>query len=295
MKRLKFSLVALIVIGLTVPALGADIAIHGDFKTRFMVYTDQAGLFGGGGGQKTAAERRIKKDGVSDSWGEIKYRLWVDAATNDNKVKAVYAIELGSLHFGDSNRSSGDFSGDGINIETRWAYTDFQLPGVERKARFRLGLQPINVNYYLWKENAMGVNFLGGQDSVDYQLAWLRGYEHKRDASTGGDDVDAFLGRLNLKPSDGFNIGIFGLFMNSNAPTTPGTPGAISATGYEIKRFADEVDLNLWNFGLDGGYDTPMGDGKFFAKWNPTRAERLRTSHLPVRTALRTPILLRSM
>lgn len=273
MKKLEFALVVLIVLGLTAPVLGAEIAIHGDFNNRFMVYTDQSGLFAGAGEQSTAATRRIKKEGRSDSWGEIKYRLWVDAATNDNKVKAVYAIELGALHFGKPKTTAGasqggEFSGDAVNIETRWAYTDFQLPGVDRKARFRIGLQPMTVNYYLWKETAMGVNFVGGQDSVDYQLAWLRGYEHFRDASTGGDDVDAFLGRLNLKPSEGFKIGVFGLFMNSSAPTTPGTPGAISATGYQVKRFADLVDLNLWNVGLDGGYKTPMGDGKFFADWD---------------------------
>jgi hypothetical protein len=273
MKRLTFALVVLIVLGLTAPVLGAEIAIHGDFNNRFMVYTDQSGLFAGAGEQSTAAARRIKKDGVSDSWGEIKYRLWVDAATNDNKVKAVYAIELGALHFGKPKTTAGasqggEYSGDAVNIETRWAYTDFQLPLVENKARFRIGLQPMDVNYYLWKETAMGVNFVGERDSVDYQLAWIRGYEHQRDASTGGDDVDGFLGRINFKPSDSLKIGVFGLYKYSSAPTTPGTPGSITATGYQVKRFADLVDLDFWNFGIDGSYHRPMGSGKFFTNWD---------------------------
>lgn len=272
MKRLKFAFVSLIVLGLAAPLLGAEIAIHGDFNNRFMVYTNQAGLFASAGEQSTAAERRIKKDGVSDSWGEIKYRLWVDAATNDNKVRAVYAIELGTLQFGKSGSlgksTGGSFSGDSVNIETRWAYTDFQLPWVDNKARFKIGLQNMDVSYFLWRENATSVNFLGERDSFDYQLAWIRGYRHARDASTGGDDVDGFLGRANFKPSDSLKVGIFGLYSYSNAPTTPGTPGSITATGYQVKRFADKVDLNLWNFGIDGSYQRPMGNGKFFTNWD---------------------------
>jgi len=269
MKRLKLALVVLLVLGLAAPVLCAEVALHGDFNNRFMVYTDQAGLFAGPGDQTTAANRQIADDGVSDSWGEIKYRLWVDAATNDDKVKAVYGIELGALHFGDSNDSSGDFSGDGVNIETRMAYTDFQLPWVENKARLKIGLQPMDVSYYLWKETAMGVNFESERDSFDYQLAWLRGYEHQRDNADGGDDVDAFLGRLNLKPAEGFKVGVFGLYTTSNAPgSSPETPGQITAESYQIKRFAHLVDLDLWNFGIDGSYNAPMRDGKFFINWD---------------------------
>ncbi len=272
MKRLKFALVALIVLGLTAPALGAEFTFHGDFNNRFMVYTDQAGLFAGAGEQSTAAARRIKKDGRSDSWGEIKYRLWVDAATNDNKVKAVYAIELGTVQFGTpgslGKSTGGSYSGDSVNIETRWAYTDFQLPGVDNKARFKIGLQPMNVNYYLWKETATGVNFVADRNSLDYQLAWLRSYRHARDAENGGDDVDGFLCRANFKPSDGLKIGVFGLYNYSGAPGTPGTPGAITAESYQVKRFAAGVDLNLWNFGIDGNYHSPMGNGKFFTNWD---------------------------
>jgi len=268
MKRLPFVLAVLIVLGLSAPLLGAEVAIHGDFNNRFMVYTDQSGLFAGAGEQSLAANRRIKKDGVSDNWGEIKYRLWVDAATNDNKVKAVYAIELGALHFGKSGTlgrsTGGSFSGDSVNIETRWAYTDFQLPGVDSKARFRIGLQPIDISYYLWKETAMGVNFMAEQESFDYQLAWIRGYEHQRDSSTGGDDVDALLARLNFKPAEGFKIGVFGLYMTSNAPGTPGTPGAITGPNYQVKRFADTVDLGIWNVGIDGGYNS----GNFFIDYD---------------------------
>ena len=57
---------------------------------------------------------------------------------------------------------------------------------------------------------------------------------------------------------------VFGLYMTSNAPTTPGTPGAISATGYQVKRFADVVDLDLWNVGVDGNFNS----GNFFVNYD---------------------------
>jgi hypothetical protein len=271
MKKFTFVLAALMVLGVAGPVLGAEVAFHGDLNNRFMVYTDQAGLFVGAGETSFADRRVIKKDGVSDSWADIKYRLWMEAATNDDKVKGVYGIELGAVKFGRTGQGSatgGAFSGDSVNIETRMAYTDFQLPGVDRKARIKIGLMPMDVSYYLWRETAAGVNFEGGQDSLDYQLAWFRGRDHPRTETAGGDDVDAFLGRLNLKPAEGFKLGVFGLYTTSNAVNTPGTPGPITADRYQVKFFADGVDLNLWNFGVDGGYDAAMGGGKFFVKYD---------------------------
>jgi len=273
MKKLKFMLIVFVVLGLTVPAMGAEIKLHGDFNNRFMVYTNQSGFFKGAGEQKTAAANRLKKDGVSDSWGEIKYRLWMEAATNDGNAKGVYAIELGALHFGRAKTTAGAsqggiFSGDAVNIETRWAYTDFQLPGVESKARFRIGLQPMNINYYLWKETAMGVNYYAGVDSIDYQLAWIRGYEAQRTTTASPEDVDALLGRVNFKPADGLKIGIFALYNDSGSNEDDTAFGGITASSYQLKRFADEVSFEIWDIGLDGGYKTSMGNGNFFINWD---------------------------
>ncbi|MGB6012870.1 MAG: hypothetical protein WBI57_16530 [Desulfobacterales bacterium] len=274
MKKLKSALVTLIVIGLAVPVLAAEFTFHGDFNNRFMVYTDQSGLFAGAGEQSLADSRRIKKGGASDSWGEIKYRLWVDAATNDGNVRGVYAVELGALDFGKPPSDTGagpsqggSFSGDKVNLETRWAYTDFQLPRVDSKARFRIGLQPMDINYYLWKETAMGVNFYAAPGSIDYQLAWIRGYEVRSDADSGAEDVDGLLGRVNFKPTDGLKIGLFALFNKSNADTSSGF-GTITGPNYQLKRFADDVPFKKWDLGIDGGYETAAGSGKFFINWD---------------------------
>jgi hypothetical protein len=266
MKKFKLAFVVVLVLGLASPALGAEVTFHGDLNNRFMVYTDQASLFKGAGYSSNATSGTITEGGVSDSWGEAKYRLWTEFSTNDGNVKGVYAIELGTLRYGKSGSlgksTGGAYSGDAVNIETRWAYTDFQLPMVESKARFRLGLQPIKVNHYLWQETAMGVNFNGG-DSTNYQLAWLRGYEVFQTDATAGDHVNHFLGRVNFKPSDGLKIGVFGLYNDGGANAT-GTNGSITAHRYQRKFIADDVNFSTWDIGVDGSFKA----GSFFLNWD---------------------------
>ena len=267
MKKFGVLLVFALVLGLAMPAVGAEFSFHGDFNNRFTTYTNQSGLVAGAGEQSTADNRRIKDDGVSDQWASFKYRLWTEAATNDGAVKGVYAIELGAIHYGNAGRGGG-FSGDGTNIETRWAYTDLQLPFIERKSRVRLGLQNVDmVNYYLWKETAAGVKWYGDTDIFDYTLAWFRGFERLRDATTGGNSVDSFVGRTDFKQIEGLKLGVFALYTNSRGATSG--PGAITDSNYEKKRFASaDLDLKLIEFGVDGSFKTDAGDGNLFFNWD---------------------------
>ena len=267
MKRLKFALVVLIVLGLTAPVLGAEFAFHGDLNNRFMLYTNQSGFYSGAGDNSTAAAKQLKDGGVSDAWGELKYRLWTEAATDDGAVKGVFAIEIGAVRYGRAGGTGaslgGGFSGDAVNIETRWAYTDFQLPMVESKSRLRMGLLPFTANKYLWEETVGGVNLYGGGDNMDYQFSWVRGFEVQRTSTTAADDVDGYLARFNFKPGDGFNIGVFGLYTHGGANGT-GANGAISASGYEMKSFASAVDFDIYHVGVDGGFKS----GNFFVDWD---------------------------
>lgn len=131
----------------------AEVTFHGDLNHRFQ-YTDRAYFLTG---DSRSDRPQINNGDVDENFGEIKYRLWVEAATNDNNVKGVVATEIGGLRFGESSKA--DFSGDDIQFEVRWAYTDFQLPGVQNKARAKMGLQPFKVNRYLWQETVAGVAF----------------------------------------------------------------------------------------------------------------------------------------
>jgi hypothetical protein len=256
-------------------AQAVDFKVHGDLNNRFMLYTDQANMFRGSETVSSSplAGRVIDKDGIDESWGEIKYRLWVEAATNDGKVKGVYAIEVGAIRFGDStalggSTKGGAFSGDGINIETRWAYTDFQLPGVASKARFQIGLIPFLVNSFVWEETAMGIQYKGTAGPTDLTLAWVRGREdfnNDKDDDTF-EDLDAFLARVDFKPTKESKVGLFALYQGRN-PGSDTIAVFTPASHYQVK-LLPAVDFDIYTLGVDGSWTIPTGFGNAFVNWD---------------------------
>jgi hypothetical protein len=264
MKRFGPLLVFVLVLGLAMPVLGAEFKFNGDLNNRFTAYTNQSGMFSGAGetsGDPARASNRIKDDGISDHWGGTKYRLWATATTNDGAVKGVYGIEFGNRRFGATG--GGGYSGDGILTETRWAYTDLQVPFIESKSRVTIGLAPVKVNYYLWNETAMGVQWYGSMDEMfDYKIAWIRGFERFRTTTTQGNDADSFFGRADFKPAEGMKLGAFANYTFSRGATGSGT---ISDFRYEKKFIAStDVDLNVYELGIDGSYKVDIGSTLFF-------------------------------
>jgi hypothetical protein len=159
------------------------------------------------------------------------------------------------------------YSGDSVSMEVRWGYLDFQLPFVTEKSRVRIGLQPMTVNYWLWKETVGAVNLYGSAGTFDYQLAWMRGYEvdyTSKKASDRFGDQDAFYGRLNFKPQAGMDIGILGLWQFNNIDKTGGGDYTITPQHYGIKQFPKTVDMNFGTVGTDGKWSSDQ----FFVKWD---------------------------
>jgi len=268
MKRFEVLLVFALVLGLAMPAVGAEFTFNGDLNNRFTAYTNQSGFFRGAGetsNDPQSAASRLKDGGQDNMWAGAKYRLWTTAATNDSAVKGVYGIEFGNRRYGQAG--GGGYSGDGITVETRWAYTDLQLPFVESKSRVTLGLAPVNVNYYLWNETAMGVQWYGAMDEMfDYRLAWIRGFERFRDTTTGGNSADSFFARGDFKPLEGMKLGVFAMYTNSRGDSPSGT---ITDYQYEKKFIAStDVDLEVYELGVDGGYKADAGPGNLFVNWD---------------------------
>ncbi|MCF6179319.1 MAG: hypothetical protein L3J63_08030 [Geopsychrobacter sp.] len=261
-KFLKVMVVLTAIAAMAAPAFAAEFAFHGDMNNRFNLYTNHSEFYSGAGTQ--ALEAKTVKNPVGDkntntTWGDIKYRFWTEAKTNNGMVKGVYAIELGAMRFGrtGTGKSLGaGYSGDGLNIETRWAYTQFQLPSSDSKALVTIGLQPFKINSFLWAETAAGVKYT----TDNFELAWMRGKElfnsSNGDSKESGDNFSA---RVNLKPADGVKLGLFGLYQHQNAN---GTSTNI-ASRYEVKNLGD-VDMNLYSFGVDGG----LTSGNIFVKWD---------------------------
>jgi hypothetical protein len=258
MKNFKFGLAVLFVLGMVIPAGSAEFQFHGDMNNRFLLYTNRNDWF------QPDQQGNINRENVSKSYGELKYRFWAEAETNNGNVKGVYGIEVGGIRFGETTQG-GSYSGDGVNLETRWAYLDWQLPGVESKARFLMGLQPFSANRYLWQETAAGVNFVASPtDKIDYQLTWMRGVDIlvRNPSEKGIKDVDGLLARLNYKPTDETKIGFFGIYQTGDA-NNPNL-GTITPRNYELKRFAQAVKHGFITLGLDGGYNP----GSFFLNWD---------------------------
>ncbi|HKJ65105.1 MAG TPA: hypothetical protein VJ969_06860 [Desulfopila sp.] len=245
-------------------AAAVDVEFHGDLNHRFQ-YSNRADLLAL---DSTSDRAEINAGSVDENFGEIKYRLWVEAATNDGDMKGVVATEIGGLRFGESGKA--DFSGDDLRFEVRWAYGDIQLPWVERTARFKVGLQPFKVNRYQWQETAAGVAFSStvGED-MDYVLAWMRGAEYDKTAADSDEndertDLDSFLLRWNMKPG-AIQSGIYLMYQGYDSD---GNFGTLDSRDWEVKLFKrgndPQIGFDLWSIGTDGSMDL----GTFFFNWD---------------------------
>ncbi|WP_321530144.1 hypothetical protein [uncultured Desulfuromonas sp.] len=298
MKKVLLALLA--VLTFAVPAMAIDFAFHGDFSNEFRLYSNQSKFFTGDFGYKTTRTAAIADDTTSDSFASAKYRLWTETATDDGNIKGVFAVEIGGIHYGDNSRGGG-FSGDGVNVETRWAYTDFALAG----GRLKVGLQPVKINKFFWTETATGVNYKIG----NFEAAWYRGYEVYNTSADSNDfkDLDALYVRYNLTPAEGVKVGLFGVWQTSDGMTSSdidaleaaeataiadlaaaelaynSAPSAATlealvaaqedlvaaedavpgSTGNYLKKMTG-YDLDLYTLGVDGG----LTSGSLFVNWD---------------------------
>ncbi len=200
---------------------------HGDLDHRFIVHTDQS---------RFPTNASIVDGSQNERVANFKYRIWATAATDDDSVKGVYAFEVGSVRFGRPGGTGaglgGAFSGDGVNVESRWAYVDADVGG---PGRLKIGLQPYSLNKHLWKETAAGILLDGayGGGDIKYQYAWMRGSESFNQDRSVSDDLDALSAKFNFKPSERVKLGVFGLFKTSSKKAA-GTAIDCSPTGSRI-------------------------------------------------------------
>lgn len=241
-------------------AMALEVAVHGDFSNELRLYSNQAEFFRGDFGYQTERQHKIGRSSASDSFVTAKYRLWSEIASDEGAVKGVYAIEMGGLRYGDSRRGGG-FSGDGVNLETRWAYTDLALVG----GRLKLGLQPVQINPFLWNETATGAHFQRDLGGAQWQLAWYRGYEVvNTEDSNDFQDLDALYLRCLLKPATDTNLSLFALWQHSDGKTLTDEPAFnLAERGNYLKNFAG-YDLDLYTLGFDGS----ARQGNLFARWD---------------------------
>jgi hypothetical protein len=254
MKRAAGLIIGLCILALAAPAMAANFAFHGDMNNRFLLYTNHNDWL------VSDQKGKLSDKTVDDNFAEIKYRFWFEAEDDEGDVKGVFATEIGGLRFGESGKMP--YSGDQVQMEVRWAYLDIQLPFVESPFRSRIGLQPFDVNPYLWNETAGSVNFYSDCGTTYYQLAWARGYEvNVVQDEDDRSDVDAFLARVNFKPDADLKIGLFGLYQYYD---NGDTDAALSSRDWQVKLFQDKIGMSFFSIGVDGNYNF----SNFFVNWD---------------------------
>ncbi|MCG8609652.1 MAG: hypothetical protein MI864_03870, partial [Pseudomonadales bacterium] len=249
----------------------AEFEFHGDFNNRFQLYTNQNNFFNNNQPDAMLGDLTGKAS-IDDSYGELKYRLWTTATTNGGKAKAVYAVEIGGVRFGRSGTGrsqGGSFSGDGANVETRWAYVDLKLPEHTDHA-VKIGLQPYKLNRFVWNETATGVLFAGKlSQGTSYETGWVRGRELRN--STSEDDfqaMDALSVRFAQSLSKETSVGGFLLYQIGDGDASGiDNFGAINSANYEVKQFG-QIDIDIFSVGVEGDFKKKFGAADGFLEWD---------------------------
>jgi hypothetical protein len=273
-----------------VPAFAIKFSFKGDLNNRVGIYTNQANVYSGSetiGSLATTGTPINPDDSIGETWGEIKYRLQAEAETDDKVVKGVYAMEIGAIRFGfnvpsatgvpasTGRNSGGNFSGDGVNVETRFAYIDFGVPDtVPGKIRVTFGLQPVNVNRYLWNETAMGIKLKGDAGPASITASWVRGIELFNNAPRLPlfADADNFLLRGDVEPMKDVKAGIFALYQRRNPNVA--TPPAANAVAHILKNWGP-VTYNIVDVGVDATVKYDIFSGGLDFIYQNGRATRI--------------------
>ena len=151
----------------------------------FSFYANPSALTGLGyssGNYKAIKGKTDKSDTDAEASVWTRYRQWFTATSDDQKVKGVFAVEIGGVKWGYQGDSLGKskgfgYSGDAVNVETRWLYTDFVVPGMGGNAKAGLQTVPLAKDFgqFIWSETAAGLTYFKVMGPVDIDVGWIRG------------------------------------------------------------------------------------------------------------------------
>ncbi len=163
--------------------------------------------------------------GKGDVFGVSRGRLGFVGTTDDGLAKFVYTLEVGTSQWGDTtsadpgHNAAFGLSGDGVNVETRFLYADLAIPGLGKDHRIAAGLQPINVNPWLWKETAAGLTYNGKMDINSWSVGWVKGRTDKASIYSDNGDDDYFFAKFDSEVMKGVKLGAFGVYSDQGNRT----------------------------------------------------------------------------
>jgi hypothetical protein len=206
-KFLAVAAVAALALAVAVPAMALDFKFGGEYRVRFYDGTNlgfanptyTVAPNGYLGPTQPANQGAISQINNNPRGVQLRVRPRFDVSDDNGNITATLRLEMGDIEWGNGggaacatnapgqcentqlngnnrvgNGSGGALGGDGINVETKWAYMDFAMPfGIP--LRVRTGLQP----WYLPKgiimdDDAMAVRAYGTSGIFSYDASWWR-------------------------------------------------------------------------------------------------------------------------
>ncbi len=203
MKALRVLLISLVALALAMPAMAMNVTTSGNMYQWFgyqnMMPSEQ------GDWTEDAGEATLRY--------HTRARLYFKAEDDEKKVRGTYGFEM-DLESGIEGDLGGDAAG---NVETRFAYIDFELP-FDPASRVYMGLMPVGAGSdWVFDDNAMGVKVARSMGPVTAGLAWVRAADDDDTTAAAndgspwldGDNYDVFLLDLGFDINDNANLGAF--------------------------------------------------------------------------------------
>lgn len=271
--------VGALVVALAAPAMALDFKFSS--SNRFRLYS----LDGiGSEGTTVAASPFAEATTNNTNQGDVRFRPWFRVSDDNGNVVSELRLEIGDVVFGDTskvspnNSSGGAVGADGVNVETKWAYVDIQLPfGIP--ARLRGGIQ----GYYLPKgllvdDDGSGIRLYGSMKPVSYDFWWLAANERQNAGGTpvgaapsattctvgtatcigpANDDIDYYAGKIDVAIASWLNPYAYGVFRTG----TTGNPGNSSSSNGGWFGGGATGKLGIVSYDLDFVYGS---DGRFY-------------------------------
>jgi hypothetical protein len=187
--------------------------VGGDFRIR-SIFSNIAGANTEGGGESGGFPTQ---DGDTKSFLDTRLRLYWDFRPSE-LLRVHYRMEIGDVRFGGGVENGSDVSGnlvpvigpgsgggvgaDGVNVETKNIFLEFQLPAL-RGLQFRGGIFGYGDRYdfNILADDFAGLQLLYQRADVAAHFVYLKFFEG--DTRSNADDSDWFGidGQLHLSPS----------------------------------------------------------------------------------------------
>jgi hypothetical protein len=231
-----FALAVFLVFAFTLPAAAVEHQFGGYWRTRFAAQ------------QHFTGEDSINATDRDVSVVDTRTRLYYTAVLNDN-LKLVNKFEMDAT-WGLGGVSYGDIGADGIAIEVKNSYADFNLSDWN----FKVGVQGFKLSRgLLFDGDAAGVVATYHGDNFDLPLFWFKAYEGSTGAVADANDNDVdFYGTSPVFKINDVSVNPFFVWATSEdlsswAPATMANDVNFSAS----TPFIDDVDLYYIGFNLD--------------------------------------------